>query len=276
MPQKRQSSRVLGRRRNRLIGKRRPRQLELNLGLQGRRPFEAWFSEKDIRKMIIYNARLGKGEEGIVFRGKIIFKDGSIKPIAIKRFYADRLSPNSGDEEAAKYSKAIKDVARAGIPIPKMGMVKLRKGTRIGHETLEQDEWVLVSQQFKTKGKTARSMIINEASERKDVIWLADIYARLINAGYVMPMDMLEVIQVGNSFEVMTLDIGSLVLTSHFNDRKPLLERAYEDLKLIKESTKRSMWEKIFIREVLERIKNRRFARDLEYKLKNAGKENNY
>ena len=90
-----------------------------NLGLLGRASFEKWFNENDVARDAKGNLRvkvskrlIGKGEYGKVYAGRIFFKDGTVKKIAVKIFHDDLT-----EELAEVYKQTIERLARANVPI---------------------------------------------------------------------------------------------------------------------------------------------------------------
>ncbi|MCX6798966.1 MAG: hypothetical protein NTW59_02610 [Candidatus Diapherotrites archaeon] len=128
--------------------------------------------------------------------GRVRFVDGSSKRVAVKRFHAH--TPLS-DANAAEYGKAIKDLLAAGVPLPKMEIVK------------HHGEWVLVSQAFLRKGKS--KMTGGGPMTKKGCIQLARVWARVINAGYHPTGDFIGVIKHGilRREEIIPIDLDVVV-----------------------------------------------------------------
>jgi hypothetical protein len=136
---------------------------------------------EDVRRLVVTNRPLGLGGHGNVFLGRIRFLDGKWRRVAVKRFF-----PVLSSKTAEFFSKVITDLSRAGVRLPKMGMVCLPGG-----------EWVQVSQLFCGISKPTVQDILKDTrvpgtkttSERTEaVIELA----KVANAGYRPTDDILE------------------------------------------------------------------------------------
>lgn len=188
--------------------RRSEKQRGLNLGLSGRASFDSWLKPEDVVKVTVSNVMLGKGYFGKVYVGRVYFKDGIVKRVAVKRF-----SVKLTNQVALVYEKIIKDLVSGGAPLPKMGMVKLKKGTRIVNGVLKQDEWVQVSQLFggtvrrKTILKRGICDLITRARTASELNEIADIFASFINGGYVLPWDSLEYIRTRHGPKLVPFDI---------------------------------------------------------------------
>jgi hypothetical protein len=162
-------------------------------------------------------ARLGYRTIGSVFAGKVHLANKKSKAVAIKLFHF----PIS-DEKAQKYQQVIDDLARAGIRIPKMLMVKIPKGTPMGKGFLREDTWAQVTQLFGsvTKGSKIERAIYNAKdgnpigplmppeAKRQTVSELT----KIANAGYPPLEDIVEIINTRKGKEIIPIDIDYLVV----------------------------------------------------------------
>jgi hypothetical protein len=118
--------------------------------------------------------------------------NGKKKTVAIKRF-----NMKLNDELAQRYQQTINDLLFAGVRLPKMGMVKLPKGTKFGFEELENDEWVQISEFFgKKENGQYESKIVNKSgflglTENQILLALIELI-KVVNAGYVPQTDFIE------------------------------------------------------------------------------------
>ncbi len=150
------------------------------------KPF--WRKRNEIRRVKISNGsrgpvRIGGHFYGHVYVGRIFFKDGKSKRVAIKVFRAKIPA-----EKAALYQKAIKDLAAAGVRIPKMSIAKMPT------ERSPEGEWVLVSQLF---GSSRRGSKIENKSWLSLNTWKGKLEAvdeltKVASAGYCPASDLLE------------------------------------------------------------------------------------
>ncbi len=177
-----------------------------------RAPFSRWrgsasvkrvvFSTKDGKPVLLTKTNNGFYAQG-VYVGSVHWKDGKRQRVAIKRFRR-YMSPQTVD----RYSTTIGDLARAGVKLPKMGMVvlpagtviggKIIKGRKIGGEVLKEPEAVQVSQLWGSSKRGSKmstggwdktwSMFYDKAARHEAVGELA----KVCNAGYVPSSDLLE------------------------------------------------------------------------------------
>lgn len=199
----------LFRRRAKLIRKEK----KPNLGLQGRASFENWFNGNDIArdakgnlKVNVTDRLLGEGDYGKVFIGRVYFKDGTVKRVAVKIFH-DALS----EYDAAVYKEIIERLARAKAPIPKMQMLQIADPAT---GTLR---WVQVSQLFGTEkrkkvGEKRHSLqLVLEATNVKPRAEIVNLYSSFINAGYVVPRDAVHYLTTQEGTRVIPIDLDLLV-----------------------------------------------------------------
>jgi len=173
----------------------------------------SWKAPEDV-EIVTFSARddgtavrLGGNDYGRVFAGRMRFRDGSMSRVAIKTF----LSPLS-DGEAGDYGRAIEELKSAGVRIPKMGMVKLRTGTKIGTEELAHDEWAQISQLF---GSVAKGSKIQGKSQGtllspKGRLEAVEELTKVANAGHYPVVDIFEPL-ADESKGIIPLDIDTLV-----------------------------------------------------------------
>ncbi len=151
---------------------------------------------KDVQRLVVTPKQLGAGGVGTIFVGRIRFADGKWRRVAVKRFE----SPIS-TERVQYFQKVITDLSKAGVRLPKMGMVRLPNG-----------EWVQVSQLFSgirrpgvLNGIRIAGMQNYEVREEM-VIELA----KIANAGYRPTDDVLEPFQ-DLSKGAVPIDLDQLV-----------------------------------------------------------------
>lgn len=144
-------------------------------------PFNRWKKPRDIRWVRVpehkgKGFRLGEGAYGTVVIGRMRFKSGGkIRRVAVKLF-RNQLN----DQQARTCQEKIEALARAGVRMPKMGMVKLENG-----------EWAQVSELFGSVGKKSKFRGNNAFKfEQTDVKEsLVEQLIRICNAGYVPTID---------------------------------------------------------------------------------------
>ncbi len=150
------------------------------------------FSSQHGRKIMIGGRAYGK-----VYVGRLYFRDGSVKRVAIKRF-TRRMRD---DKRARSYQRVINDLAKAGVRIPKMGMVKLPDG-----------EWVQVSQLFGSSKKGSK--IVGHSrfvlGSRENCEEATVELVKIANAGYFIDTDVLEPFK--SKPGVIAIDLDNLVL----------------------------------------------------------------
>jgi len=121
---------------------------------------------------------LGHGGIGQIYIGRIIFKDNTVKRVAIKQFY----NPIN-DALAEDYKKVINDLREiklsSGKPlIPKMDIVK------IPTKEHPEGEWVLISQLFGSTIKGSKFYPFQIPYSHQNVKEIGEIIAKLYNKGY--------------------------------------------------------------------------------------------
>ena len=182
------------------------------------KPLKSQRTRKDVRELRFTKRlrNIGEGAYGEVFVGSLEFKHHVPKQtvsgkfmrtghrVAIKRF-RDKVS----SREVAKYTRVIANLRVAGVRLPKMDFVKLKKGTKVGDAVLEEDEWVQVSQLF---GSSKKGTKVNRYFKLKSVVARNEAVielTKIANAGYVPASDCIEVWKDG--LRVISLDIDSPV-----------------------------------------------------------------
>jgi len=130
---------------------------------------------------------VGESVMGRVYRGRMRFKDGSMHQVAIKRFK----TPIT-DERAGEYQRTIEDLRDAGVRLPKMGMVRVRRGTPVGKEILGEDEWVQVSQLFYSAEEGSKIQTKGLITTREGSIEAITELTKVANAGYRPQWDLIE------------------------------------------------------------------------------------
>lgn len=135
--------------------------------------------------------RIGGFAYGNIYVGSMRLQSKN-KRVAIKRFIS-----KIDDKKASQYQQTIEDLIRAGVRLPKMGMVKLLKGTRIGQEILKDDEWVQVSEFFginesgQLKSKLVNKGTFKNLTENQKRLALIELI-KVVNAGYTPSGDLIE------------------------------------------------------------------------------------
>jgi len=139
-----------------------------------RLPYRKWKKPKDVERLIISHKKLtGGGGEGQVYIGRLKFKGGEWRRVAVKRFF-DPLS----DKKAKDYQTMIKKLVKEGVPLPKTGTIKI------------EGEWVQVMELFTKQGKTK---IVDWHKTEKEVRpQMAEIFAKTVNAGYLPGIDYID------------------------------------------------------------------------------------
>jgi hypothetical protein len=168
---------------------------------------------KDVERLVISKNCVGRVKKiggyhyGEVYIGRMRFNDGSWHRVAVKRFK----KPLSA-RVAKLYQKAIADLTKAGIALPKMGMVKMPDG-----------EWVQVSQLF---GSRARgSKIVNKShlaieGKRARTEAVQEL-TKVANAGYTPEMDVIEPFKKRETGAI-PIDLDMMVRSRHqFGERRP-------------------------------------------------------
>ena len=166
-------------------------------GLRERAPYREWLKSEDVRNLRIdLNKKIGDGYFGNVFLGKLYFKGARPRTVAIKKF---KKYASMNDKKAAQYQECIQRLVEAGLPLPKMAMVKW------------EGEWYQVSQAFYRPGKKGivssiirrgKKSTVSKIENQRDVASLledaeyrkefVEIVARTLNAGYVPWPDYVE------------------------------------------------------------------------------------
>ncbi len=142
------------------------------------------FSSSDIKRInfskdkIGNNILLGKGSIGQIYIGRVIFKDNSVKRVAIKRF-----NNPINDALAGDYKKVISDLREiklsSGKPlIPKMDVVK------IPTKEHPEGEWMLISPLFGGTIKGSKFYPNKISYSHQNIREVGEIIAKLYNKGY--------------------------------------------------------------------------------------------
>lgn len=195
--------------------------------LADRASFSNWLKPEQIKEVRINDEVIGRGGYGKVCKGKIFFKDAPPKAAAIKIFHPEfKLS----DKDAENYQLCIQRLAEAGVPIPKMGMVKIKK-SNLRSSMILPDQWVLVSQLFYKKAKSRKGKFYSKMGDiayseipKREFI---DIVIRTLNAGYVPSDDYLAGLFKGkpsreNTQGVIPIDIDLLQSQVNSNEARKI------------------------------------------------------
>lgn len=186
----------------------------LSLGMQpNSMVVKRWKSAKQVAGIAIHHSHFvpslpphewpKSGLVGHVLVGRIRFRDG--KSGRVSRHWAaiKKFNHPIPDAYARRYERVIMRLRRAGVNIPKMGMLKFARA-----EGLE-PEWHQVTQLIGTlrKGKLSTSRLHASARQRE----LAAIEAaKILNAGFAPPLDALTFYEHPRD-GVVVVDIDSLV-----------------------------------------------------------------
>lgn len=152
----------------------------------------AWKRPEDVAGVSLSKDRSGRpvvigkgGFFGYVQVGRVRFRDGTTKRVVVKRFFS--LMWRMDDQIAAHYQRVIGDLRKAGVPLPKMGMVKTKT------EAHPEGEWVLVSQLFgsvKHGSKIeAESCYVIAGRNAEEAV---ETQTKVANAGYLPWHDVVE------------------------------------------------------------------------------------
>ncbi len=152
--------------------------------------------------------KLGGNAFGKIYFGRLKLKEGKRPRVAIKRF----INPLTS-EEAKAYQQVIEDLHNAGVRLPKMGLILLPEGTKIGTEVLQDPEWVQVSQLF---GATEKGSKLINKSNFKITDPTAKVEAlieltKVANAGYYPAEDLVEPF-ITQSKGVLPFDIDLIAI----------------------------------------------------------------
>lgn len=158
------------------------------------------------RVKVSHPISIGGSNRGSVYIGRLHFKDGTKPRVAIKLFH-NGLST----ETARKYQKVIDDLTKAGVPLPKMGMMLIRAGTKIGDHIIPTREWVQVSQLFGSSKKGSKlvwksHLELTHKEEKRDA---AKMFGKVANLGYSPTIDFVEPFRYKKG--VVPIDIDLLV-----------------------------------------------------------------
>ena len=138
--------------------------------------------------------------------GRVHFKDGTTKRVAIKTFEG-----GLDNETAKKYQKVINDLNKAGVPLPKMGMVLVPAGTIIQGQKSSKSEWVQVAQLFgSSKGSKFVQKSCLDLKLKEDKEEAAKIFANVVNTGHYPARDLIEPLK--HKQGVVPIDIDYLVV----------------------------------------------------------------
>ena len=163
---------------------------------RAKRKSSPWKKLRDVREVTLSKGKngngvkIGRGAFGNVYIGRIKFKDGSIRRVAVKVF-KDPID----NKTAYKYMQVIEDLRNAGVRIPKMGMVLVNKENLPVQEQSSKSsgkEWVLVSQLFGSSGKKSKLFRPMGLSEFNAKMEAAMEFAKVMNAGYAPYSDLIE------------------------------------------------------------------------------------
>lgn len=169
--------------------------------------------------------KIGGHSFGDVFVGRIHFKGehttrrikGKEKKqrkfhrVAIKRFHDPMIKEFGGDT----YQDTIHELRSKRVAIPKMGMVLLPKGFKIGHETLDREEWVQVSQLYggSKKGSKIENKSWGKFPNEESREFAVRELMKVANAGREPRLDLIEPIRLKDSEHVIPFDIDELSTT---------------------------------------------------------------
>jgi len=175
--------------------------------------------------------KIGGGNYGFCYFGRIQWKDGTRNRVVIKKFnpagWIIRTRPDGKTgpithEEAMHYQKVIDDLRKEGVRIPKMGIYKVTKeDAETSKNFLQEGEYVLVSSLFGStkKGSILKGDLADRPSDlsldvRQDII---SQITKIANAGYELSNDAMKFYKSAKGLKALVVDIDVQALSSHEN-----------------------------------------------------------
>lgn len=178
-------------------------------------PLKRWKSPKQVKGIAVHRSHFAEpsphaawpksGNVGHVLVGKVRFKRGNSGKSARHWAAIKMFKHPIPDSYARRYERAITRLRKAGVNIPKMGMLKFARA-----EGLE-PEWHQVMQLFGSLREGKLSTSINGASHEQKLL-AAKEAAKILNAGFAPPLDALTFFADPRK-GVVVVDIDSLVRT---------------------------------------------------------------
>ncbi len=151
-----------------------------------------WKTSKEVRRLTVSKAELGRGLFGKVYLGKVWFGDKR-KSVAVKIFH----EPLS-DEKVRQYAGVIAKLRTAGIPVLKTGFVK------------HAGNWVQVMELFRgakrSKFEEPHEGLENEQCREN----LFNVLAGIANSGIAPPTDCMSTIQTRQGRKIIVHDLDNL------------------------------------------------------------------
>ena len=193
------------------------------------------FDARDVSALKISDKKIGEGWFGKVYYGRIKFKNGATKRVAIKVFKAhvrDHIY-----DIARAYETVIKTLFNKGIRFPKMGLVKVKDLAFLmpkneSRELLSFGDYVLVSELYGSAKKGSRLIDLYDKrfypfdmfdqgrgffidvvalKDPREIKDLADLWIKLINAGFYPDTDVFSFYSLGNRLKPIIIDLDLLV-----------------------------------------------------------------
>lgn len=162
-----------------------------------------WKKPSDVKKLTFSKnragglRRIGGADYGDVYIGRMRFKDGTVHRVAIKKF-KDALT----DSAAKKYQLAIHRLRKAGVGLPKMGMVKLH------------GNWIMVSQLFGSVRRRSKFSEKGMIKTQKAKIETIKILTKVANAGFYPHGDIIEPLKAPAT-GVIPIDLDKIVMVKN-------------------------------------------------------------
>jgi hypothetical protein len=153
-------------------------------------PHALWKKPGDVDRVTFFERRdqvIGEASYGTVVRGRLHFKRETGEKSRPKRVAVKLFHNSLSDADAHVYQTCIRDLANAGVRLPKMGLIKTKT------QRSPQGEWVQVSQLFGStkRRKIRRKSYLNLQSieEKREAIVE---FTKIANAGYSPRSDVVE------------------------------------------------------------------------------------
>ncbi len=181
---------------------------------------KGWKGPRDVRKVRSNETFLGKGFHGHVETGRVTFKNGKTRRVAIKRF----VYPPSTDK-VNEYRRMIRTLHRAGVNVAKIGFVKIPTREK------PKGEWVQITPLYgNAKGTRLLSFFDRNLTwdHKKNILMEA---CKLARAGVWFSIDCFHVTPQG---QIVVIDIDNLVLSKK-SAKEEKIPREIQNWRIMKE-----------------------------------------
>src|SRR3989338_2715902 len=175
----------------------------------------------DVKHLTVYEKKpFDEGAFGQIYTGRITFKDGSRKRVAVKIFYP-HTQPD--DKIVREYEQVIRKLVKSGASVPKTGFYK--------HE----GKWVQVTSLFGSisRGSKLKHWGAARTADLRNPALMGDIgrqAAKILNAGYFPSIDAIHYYDTyPGEHKVITFDIDNLVAAQQERSIKELLQKTPEE-----------------------------------------------